>query len=147
VAVDVIHQALGTARMSDGEKSAIEIGSDGPNADRNSLMLRVFGRGERNSICDCDRQKGPSLRQSLFTMSDGPLMEAIQEGQLLREILVVESPEKAVELLFLSVLSRPPTDAEATVAAEHVTNSDNAEAAWVDVIWALVNAREFLTNH
>jgi hypothetical protein len=64
----------------------------------------------------------------------------------MRESLLQESSkEQAIERLFLTVLSRKPTLDEMQSAIEALAGND--KQAWSDLIWALVNTREFLTNH
>jgi hypothetical protein len=48
-------------------------------------------------------------------------------------------------MLFLSVLSRKPAPGELQSAITALAGGDSR--AWSDLIWALVNTREFLTNH
>jgi hypothetical protein len=108
-------------------------------------MLQTFGRSQRRSNCDCDRQHGPSLRQTLFLMSDASLMKAIDEGSLRKTLVETSSKEEAVEMLFLSILSRKPVPDEMQSAITALAGGDSR--AWSDLIWASINTREFLTNH
>ncbi len=149
VAVDVVYQALG-APLSLGSdlppsSAAIEIATDRPGDARTAAMLQTFGRTQRRSNCDCDREQEPSLRQTLFLMSDESLMKAIEEGRLRKTLAETNSKEQAVETLFLTVLSRKPTPHELQSAITALAGDDRQ--AWSDLIWALINTREFLTNH
>jgi hypothetical protein len=149
VSIDVVHQALG-APLSLGSDlppsaAAIEIATDRPADERTAAMLQTFGRTQRRSNCDCDRAQEPSLRQTLFLMSDASLMKAIDEGRMRESLLQESSKEQAIERLFLTVLSRKPTLDEMQSAIEALAGND--KQAWSDLIWALVNTREFLTNH
>jgi hypothetical protein len=148
VAIDVVHQALGTPLSLGSDlppsAAAIEIATDRPADERTAAMLQTFGRTQRRSNCDCDRAAEPSLRQTLFLMSDESLMEAIEEGRLRERLLQESSKEQAIETMFLSVLSRKPSPHELQSA---ITALAGDSQAWPDLIWALINTREFLTNH
>jgi hypothetical protein len=150
VALDVVHQAVGAPLLlgSDAPTSAaaIELAIDRPSDQRTADMLRTFGRAERRSNCDCDRQLDPSLRQTLFLMSDEALVKSIHEGRLVRELTRASPPAGAVETMFLTMLSRKPNPDELHSALQHIAANDSDEA-WPDLVWALVNTREFLTNH
>ena len=62
-------------------------------------------------------------------------------GQLLEAKI---PPREMLDRLFLTTLSRPPTEPEATAMLRHVDAASDARKAWEDVQWALINSKEFL---
>jgi hypothetical protein len=59
------------------------------------------------------------------------------------------TPAEAIEMLFLTVLSRKPTEAEVNRALAYATKEkggDNKQAL-ADLLWVLVNSSEFALNH
>ena len=55
---------------------------------------------------------------------------------------------KIAEKLYLTILSRFPTDADVKAAEEHAKNGvTKGRDAWVDLAWALINSPEFLLRH
>lgn len=52
-----------------------------------------------------------------------------------------------VDEAYLRTLSRFPTDAERAVALEHVQSDESASEGLRDLVWALINTKEFLVNH
>jgi hypothetical protein len=52
-----------------------------------------------------------------------------------------------VKEAFLRTLSRPPTAAEAKRSAAHLDQADNRAEGLQELLWALLNTREFITNH
>jgi hypothetical protein len=52
-----------------------------------------------------------------------------------------------VEEAFLSTLSRFPTAEQKADAIKHLKDSKNRLEGVTDLIWALVNTREFILNH
>ena len=64
------------------------------------------------------------------------------------EILKSETaPAGRVEMIYLTTLSRPPTDAERGRALDHLKRKRNDSAAYEDLYWSAVNCSEFFFNH
>jgi hypothetical protein len=61
-------------------------------------------------------------------------------GMLLRE---EASREAIIEQLYLATLSRRPTDQEQQAMIEHLERSDHLRRACEDLLWALLNSKEF----
>ena len=74
----------------------------------------------------------------LITMSAQPE----STGTTSARILIVDDEE-----LVLATLSRPPTQAERQRLLEHVKNAGTRQAGFVDIVWAIINMREFILNH
>ena len=49
--------------------------------------------------------------------------------------------------LYLTILSRYPTDDELKVGAAYVQSAGNRRTAGLDLAWALINSAEFLYRH
>jgi hypothetical protein len=114
-----------------------------------AYILRIFGRPPRTTACDCERAMEPALPQTLFRMTDPTLLQKLRTpanraGQLARTRV---SDEQAVEELFLATLTRFPTDAEKAKALEFLKGETSRTTALQDVLWALINTREFILNH
>jgi hypothetical protein len=151
VAIDVLHQALGLDFDSGGGlppgATAIEYGGDFWRPESTAArMFQTFGRATRRSACDCDREREPSLRQSLFRMSDPWVLEGIRRGELSRELLSGDDDVDKGRLVFQRLLAREPTKEERMLVERHLTLSPTPEQAWTDIIWSLINTHEFLTN-
>ena len=54
---------------------------------------------------------------------------------------------EAVEELFLATLSRDPSPEEARSALDHLRSRPDRAGGLADVLWALLNTREFVLNH
>lgn len=52
-----------------------------------------------------------------------------------------------VETLYLSTLSRKPTDAEYARLLKYIAGEKDPKAAYGDILWALMNSSEFTMNH
>ena len=57
-------------------------------------------------------------------------------------------PREPVSNLYLTILSRFPTDADLEAAEEHAKSGvSKGNEAWIDLAWALINSPEFLLRH
>jgi hypothetical protein len=54
---------------------------------------------------------------------------------------------RAIEEIYLTVLSRRPSQRETERMIAHVNKRDNAATGYADVMWALLNCAEFVSNH
>jgi hypothetical protein len=117
-----------------------------PDEGYSNKFLKMYGRPERMSACACERDEKPTLRQFLFLMNDRFVLEKIYAsdgyaGQLAKD---PRPTEPKVEELFLKALSRKPTRAERARAKRHLADVPDAVEAWGDLIWAVINSKEFL---
>jgi hypothetical protein len=73
----------------------------------------------------------------------------IQQSTKLRTLMqATAKPRDPIDRLYLTVLSRYPTDDELkTVAAYFQSVQGNKWPAAVDLTWALINSAEFLYRH
>jgi flagellar biosynthesis GTPase FlhF len=151
VVVDVLNSALGsTENFGNDVPPGIKAVEVAPNRIQNAnlaYIFRIFGRPPRTSSCDCERASEPALPQTLFLMTDQTLQGKIQRGRLEKLIKDRKSNEDIVEELFLATLSRLPSSAEKQAALDHVSGKRDRNAGLTDVVWALINTREFVLNH
>jgi hypothetical protein len=52
-----------------------------------------------------------------------------------------------VEELYLAALSRLPRADERSAVLSYIERHQDKRPAWEDVVWALLNSKEFLFNH
>jgi hypothetical protein len=115
---------------------------------------KVFGRSPRDANCDCAASDGPNLLQAVYMQNDQEILAAIERKRGWIEELrarTSKAPASDVEGLvveaFLRTLGRRPTAAEAQRVALHLGEVGEPVEALRDLLWALLNTREFLTNH
>jgi hypothetical protein len=151
VVVDVLNSALGATEDfgSDVPKGihAIEIGPNRVQNGHLARLFRIFGRPTRVALCDCERSFEPAVPQTLFLMSDEHLLKKMKEGRLQSLLADRKSNEQIVEELFLATQSRLPDEKEKKSALDHMKDKPDRQAAFVDLLWALINTREFILNH
>ncbi len=151
--VDVLNSALGVSEAFGNDAPAgykmVEVGASRLNNANLGYILRIFGRPPRTTACDCERSAEPALPQTLFRMTDPGLLQKMNasNGRVMTIAKKKMSHESAVEELFLSTLSRFPTEKEKTEAVKFLTDASNPTEGLTDVMWALINTREFILNH
>ena len=77
---------------------------------------------------------GPSVNE-LLTQSDNRLAALLDSGKPNRAI---------VEELYWTALTRPPSEAELAKTLAHIEKAKDRRAGVEDVLWGLVNAKEFV---
>jgi hypothetical protein len=149
--VQIMDQALGSPNHWEKDAPAggtlFDVAANRPADPRLAYLLELFGRGNRESVCDCDRSSQPSLRQTLHLMSDAAWIEQIEKSPLVSELVADTDDQAALKSAYLHILSRFPRPAEEKLLVEHLHGVSDRKAAWTDIVWALVNSREFRTNH
>jgi hypothetical protein len=114
-----------------------------------SYFLSLFGRSERVTACTCERSDEVSLPQLLHLNNGDDIQQKIQSGDgRLAKILKDNSDDKAAtDEVFLCTFSRLPTDAEREAVTKALSAGDPREAVYRDLMWALMNAKEFAFEH
>ena len=105
-------------------------------------FIRQFGQCDRETISgDSDDPTVPQI----LTMFNGPFTHMmLEKGSLIYDnILRASSPREQLDVMFISILSRPPTSNDKEIAAREMNSGDPA-MGYGNIIWALINTREFL---
>jgi len=148
---EVIHDAVDSAcgtHTNFGNMSASARAVDLPHEGFNSYFLDTFDRPQRVSVCECERSAGATLSQVLLLANSDEVENKIAsgEGRIQKCFAAKIPPEQIVDELYLAAYSRFPTAEEKQTSTGYITgNSDQPKAAQ-DVLWALLNSREFLFN-
>ncbi|HVL13583.1 MAG TPA: hypothetical protein VM529_13530, partial [Gemmata sp.] len=114
-----------------------------------AYALRIFGRPPRTTACDCERAAEPALPQTLFRMTDASILQKFtaRDGRVATLARSKMTDAELAEEVFLATLSRTPTADEKAEAVKHLGETRNRQQALTDLVWALVNTREFILNH
>jgi len=107
-------------------------------------FLDSFGRGDRD---ETPRSDESSITQSLILLNDPVVTTRVRQnvqGSTLQRILAASrEPAKVAEELYLSTLSRYPTNEELATATRHLSGGEIGPKA-EDLLYALLNSLEFL---
>ncbi len=128
---------------------------------RASPFLKVFGRPEGASVCECERVQTSSLAQSLHLMNASDVKAKLTASSGRAEQLVKQDkPEpQRIREIYLAAFSREPMAEEVRIAESYLTQPRNdaqgkpleAQRAkrqgYEDLLWAIINTKEFLYNH
>jgi hypothetical protein len=117
-----------------------------PDAEYGDYFLSTFGKPKRVSICECERPLDPSLAQALHTLNGDTLAGKIadKKGRIGTLLAAKKTPDEIVEEIYLAALSRFPTAAERSQAQQFLSENENAEEVYQDLLWALMNSKQFL---
>jgi hypothetical protein len=114
-----------------------------------SSFLEMFGRAARDTGLESERNNRPTAAQRLHLLNSSHIQRKIEQGPGLRSLLQSkQKPAEVVTGLYLTILSRFPTDEELkTVQAYSPQGAGRGREAAVDLAWALINSPEFLYRH
>lgn len=115
-----------------------------------SPFLEMFGRPPRDTGISTERNNQTSASQRLHMLNSSHIRRKIDQSPKLRSILARarDNPRETLDRLYLTLLSRPPTDAERISFREYAqSGSVKGRETLVDLVWALINSSEFLCRH
>lgn len=126
-----------------------------------SPFLKVFGRPEATSVCECERVQSGSLAQSLHMMNAKDIKSklSVSSGRAAELAKSNQSPDEMVSTIYLAAFGRLPRAEELTIARDYlafvpldksgqpVAAANAMQANLQDLIWALINTKEFVFNH
>ena len=122
-----------------------------PDSNTASYFLKSFGRPDRVQTCECERTNEPSMAQALHIANGDTLNLKLEaKGNRVDHFLQDgEANEQIADDLFLTALSRKPTDKEKADIVKDLAAAQAGERRTVleDIFWGVMSSREFLFNH
>jgi hypothetical protein len=124
-----------------------------PDGEVNHPFLKTFGQPARELACECEREGDSNLAQALQLINGPTVNEKLRSPNNRVGKLMAVSPglsdRNILDELYFATLSRGPEDGEVKAALAHVQKAAPADKrkAWEDVMWALLNSKEFLFRH
>ena len=123
-------------------------------------LLATFGKPDRASACECERSGAVTLAQSLLLIGSPELHNKLKD-RTSRPAKLAADPRPAadkVRELYLLAYSRPPTAEELQVVTDFLAKvapgdppkqpaATAKQWPYEDLLWALLNSKEFLFNH
>ncbi len=156
---EVVHDALLCATASDAtlkglHKDPVTTRAIGQNCGLSakkgdsSYALNLFGKPPRTIQCDCERSSESSLLQTVYLRNDADIAKMLDRpnGWLKQVAKSKEKPEELVRQAYLRSLSRLPSEREVGVALGYIKDSPSQAAGLRDLMWALLNTKEFIVN-
>jgi hypothetical protein len=114
-----------------------------------SFFLDVFGRPSRQITCECERTVQPNIAQALHLLNSDYLNKKIADpkGRIESMFKAKKPVPEMVSELYMVTLSRPPQAEELNRAAQWIGRAPTPREGVQDLLWTLLNSREFLFNH
>jgi hypothetical protein len=119
-----------------------------PDASITSPFLEMFGRPPRDTGLESERNNNFSAAQRLHLLNSSHIQQKIEQGPGLAGLLKSgRAPQELAEELYLTILSRYPTQEELASVADYARTGGRGRRPAVDIAWALINSAEFLCRH
>ena len=136
----------GLPKDRNGPRRALQL----PDESFQSYFLDVFGRPQRISACECERVSEANLAQALHLLNSDEVQGKVTNGG--RVVALTKADDKRtdaekVEEIFLWAFGRKPTENDLKVSLAHVAKHEkNKRTAYENILWALLNTKEFQFN-
>lgn len=114
--------------------------SELPSPARPGHFLHQFGQSDRETI---ENSSTEASVPQILTLLNGPMYyQLLNRNSLLSQKLASASTaDEKLDVIFTTILSRSPTKSEKAIALPEVESGSRATS---DVIWALLNTRQFM---
>ena len=148
VLLDAVDDATGTktkfGNISDSARAV-----DLPHEGFGSYFLDTFDRPKRVSGCECERSSGATLAQVLLLANSDELENKLADGKgRIAKLMTDKKPiPEMIDSIYLSAYARRPSDQELSTTVGYVEAQENKQQALEDVLWTVINSKEFLFNH
>ena len=149
VLLDSINQVTGTSTSFGGVPAGTRA-TQLPDSGFSSYFLTVFGRPESSSACECERSSEANLAQSLHLLNSSEIQGKLTSGTGRAATLSADKERDnadKVKELYLLAFARDPSSEEREIAIAHIDKTGDEKIAFEDIVWALINTKEFLFNH
>ncbi len=148
VLLDAIDQTTGTRGNFSGVGSNARA-VDLPHEGFGSYFLDTFDRPRRVTGCECERSTGATLAQVLLLGNSDEIESKIAagDGRLARLMKEKKPLGDILEELYLTAYARRPSAEELKRTLAHLEGAANKQQALEDVLWAILNTKEFMFNH
>ncbi len=116
----------------------------------NHYFLKIFGRPQRVSTCECERIHEPSVAQVLHLLNAPAIHAKLthERGHVAKLVRRTSADGPLVDELYLTFLSRWPSAGERQIGIAYLGRDPlRRRQAAEDLAWSLMNTLEFVFNH
>jgi hypothetical protein len=148
VLVDCLVQATGVPEVFPGAPGgfrAVQL----PDSAVQSPLLSMLGKPQRNESCECERNDESNMLQALEFINGKSILERVgRPGGRIDTLLKQKlTDQQLIEELYWWTLCRPPSAKETELALAHFKEyAEKRNEAAQDLMWTLLNMKEFLFN-
>lgn len=120
-----------------------------PDPALDSYFLSLFGRSDRVTACACERMGDVTMSQLLHLQNGDTISRKIEAGGGALAELLKSTPDntQAIQRLFLATLARNPQQTELNSILGSLNQNASRDEVFRDLLWALLNSKEFSFNH
>jgi hypothetical protein len=105
-------------------------------------FLRQFGQSDREAI---EGGRTTATVPQILAMFNGSITHSmLEQGSVIYDEVLSHDPRQAIDVVFLALLSHRPNAEDRTFAAQEIRSAENPAAGCGNLIWALLNTREFI---
>ncbi len=115
-----------------------------------SQFLEMFGRPSRDTGLESERNNKSTNAQRLHLLNSTHIHNKIERSWRFRRLIGTAkgNSRRLIKMIYLNILSRYPTQAELAAAEKYFqTKGINKRQATNDLVWVLINTKEFLYRH
>jgi hypothetical protein len=147
--LDAIGAATGVPESFPGfppETRAIHL----PDGEFKHPFLEAFGRPARALACECERESSTNMSQALQIVGGAGIHRKLtSDSGRCAQLASADMPTtELLDELYLATLSRYPTDEERSLLSPRLEASEfDRRQVIEDLMWSLLNHREFLFQH
>jgi len=151
VLLDALNLVAGTREPFEGLPPSFRA-TQLPDDVSSTEFLAIFGRPKRESVCECERSAEANLTQTLHLLNSSELQQKLGSGggRATRWAADGRPDAEKVEELYRTALTRPPSADEREVCLAHLARrraEKKPKQGYEDLIWAVINSKEFLFVH
>lgn len=113
-------------------------------------FLEMFGRPARDTGLESERNNQSTDAQRLHLLNSTHIQKKIEGSKRINRLIrtTKNNRRRLINMIYLNILSRYPTQQELTVTIQYFqTEGINLRQATTDLVWALINTKEFLFRH
>ncbi|MDF1740762.1 MAG: DUF1549 and DUF1553 domain-containing protein [Verrucomicrobiales bacterium] len=164
VLLDSVNDITGAVNTFSRQPQAVKaVALPNEKGTQESEFLMMFGRPTMDTACECERTGEANLGQSLHLLNSDTIQKKLTASNGRAATLAKakdQSDEARVTELYLQAMSREPDDKEMGIALAHLKKKRERSAAdpkvlppvqaeqeaFEDIIWVLLNTKEFMFN-
>jgi hypothetical protein len=148
VLLDAIGDATGVGEKFDGYPDGVRA-VQVPDPGAQSYFLRLFGRSERTTACACERAGDVTMPQLLHLQNGDRVLAKLRDpaGWLAKAVAAEPDDGRLTAAVFLRTLARSPRPAELAAVLQALAGGDPRPDVYRDLLWAVLNSKEFAFNH
>jgi hypothetical protein len=118
----------------------------GAKSSESERFLQTFGKPDRLLSCECERNEDATLNQAFQLITGNLVNRSLSDphNRIGRLLEANRTNKEMIEELYMAALNRSPNKQELETANHLLKSDSHRRATLEDLLWGLVNAKEFL---